>query len=246
MAGSATICVHIEVRTDLVRKIIEERIASMVNRDIDLAEWLNGLAFHPANSERKQLGHEAARQQVAWLGELLHGLLPPGRDKSIAFTALEDVLMRANRALAIEGGPNEEMDTDSLRRLATAGPLEADPRVETYKAEQRGEDSTGRLSGAGYPYWASSINGAAGEPWALGLDARPGRVSIATVCNDPRNVSEVCQEFLAGRQADPTGPFRGFVVQVDDPDHLSAILRELAIAGEHAFGAPETAAEPSE
>jgi hypothetical protein len=54
---------------------------------------------------RKQVAHEAARQRVADLGEDLHRFLPPGRDKSIVFTLLEDVLMRANKALAVGGGP---------------------------------------------------------------------------------------------------------------------------------------------
>lgn len=108
-------------------------------RDIDLVEWLDGVGFHPADTQAKQLAHEAARQQVAWLGQLLHGMLPPGRDKSLTFTALEDVLMRANRALALGGGPNPAMDVESLQRLAAAGPLAEDPRITTYKVDQRGE-----------------------------------------------------------------------------------------------------------
>lgn len=108
-------------------------------RDVNLAEWLDGIGFHPANSERKQLGHEAARQLIADLGRMLHGLLPAGRDKSLVFTALEDALMRSNRALALSGGPRDDLDDDTLRRLAAHGPLEADPRIEAYKAEQRGE-----------------------------------------------------------------------------------------------------------
>lgn len=108
-------------------------------RDVDLDQWLDGIAFHPANSARKQLGHEAARQLVADLGRMLHGLLPAGRDKSLAFTALEDVLMRANRALALGDGPRDDLDDSTLERLASHGPLEEDPRVTAYKAEQRGE-----------------------------------------------------------------------------------------------------------
>lgn len=48
--------------------------------------------------------------------------------------------MRANRALAISSGPRDDLDDETLRRLAAHGPLEADPRVEQYKAEQRGEE----------------------------------------------------------------------------------------------------------
>jgi hypothetical protein len=89
-----------------------------VNRDIDLNEWLNGLESHAADTERKQLGHKVVRQLTREFGEFLHIILPPGRDKSLAFTELETVLMRANRALAIGGGPNEEADVDFLRRMS--------------------------------------------------------------------------------------------------------------------------------
>lgn len=113
--------------------------------DVNLDEWLSGVGFHPANTELKQLGHEVVRKLVAQLGVQLHYVLPPGRDKSLTFTALEDVLMRANRALAIEGGPDPERVTaGSLRGILADGSLgdaklPEDPRIEQYKAEQRGE-----------------------------------------------------------------------------------------------------------
>lgn len=115
-----------------------------MNRDIDLNDWLNGVGFHPANTELKQLGHEVTRKLVAELGVQLHYILPAGRDKSLTFTALEDVLMRANRALAIQGGPDPERVTaGSLRGILEAGTLgdaalPEDPRIDQYKAEQIG------------------------------------------------------------------------------------------------------------
>jgi len=39
------------------------------------------------------------QQSVIQLAEWIDGLVPDGRDKSIALTALEDVLMRANRGI---------------------------------------------------------------------------------------------------------------------------------------------------
>lgn len=114
-------------------------------RDIDLDGWLDGIGFHPANTELKQLGHEVARKLVAQLGVQLHYVLPAGRDKSLAFTALEDVLMRSNRALAIHGGPDpENVTAGSLRGIIEDGTLgdakiPEDPRIEQYKAEQRGD-----------------------------------------------------------------------------------------------------------
>jgi hypothetical protein len=120
-------------------------------RDVDLGDWLSGIGFHPADTTRKQLAHEAARQLVADLGYRFWELLPAGRDKSILYTLLEDVLMRANRALALAKGPKEDLDEATLQRYAASGPLETDPRVETYKAEQRGETEADTAT-SGDPY----------------------------------------------------------------------------------------------
>ena len=111
--------------------------------DVDLKQWLDGAGFHPANTELKQLGHEVTRKLVAQLGVQLHYVLPAGRDKSLAFTALEEVLMRANRALALGGGPDPEKVTEgSLRGILADGTLgdgvlPEDPRIAEYKADQR-------------------------------------------------------------------------------------------------------------
>ncbi len=109
-------------------------------RDVDLGEWLDGIGFKPANTELKQQGHEAVRQVVANLGAVLHPLIPAGRDKSVAYKLIEDVLMRLNRALAIGGGPVQFPGVERyLEDLLNSGPLEPDPRVDAYKREQRGE-----------------------------------------------------------------------------------------------------------
>lgn len=109
-------------------------------RDVNLDEWLVGVGFHPADTELKQLGHEAVRQLIADTGVRLHKILPPGRDKSLTFKALEDVLMRANRALAVAGGPDSQRVTaGSLRGMI--GPPFGDAVLpqDHRKAEQRGE-----------------------------------------------------------------------------------------------------------
>jgi len=115
----------------------------MAPRDVDLAEWLDGVGFKPADTEPKQLGHEAARNLVAQLGAVLHWLLPAGRDKSLTFTHLEEVLLRANRALALGGGPlsGDVEQLSHLAKLVLVAGVRApeDPRVETYKKLQRGE-----------------------------------------------------------------------------------------------------------
>lgn len=117
-------------------------------RDIDLAGWLDGVGFHPADTELKQRGHEAARLLVALLATHLHQILPPGRDKSLVFTHLEDVLVRSNRALALGGGPHPAVPPELLRLLIedakrVLADLDSvvpyDARIAQYEAEQRGE-----------------------------------------------------------------------------------------------------------
>lgn len=109
-------------------------------RDVDLDGWLDGIGFHPADTVAKQVGHAAAREYVANLGAVLHELLPAGRDKTIAFTLMEDVLVRANRALALGGGPVHQDDeyVAELRAQVDASPIGL-PRDHRYEAEQRGE-----------------------------------------------------------------------------------------------------------
>jgi hypothetical protein len=117
-------------------------------RDINLADWLDGVGFHPADTELKQRGHEAARLLVALLATHLHELLPAGRDKSLVFTHLEDVLVRSNRALALGGGPRTGVALEVLQEtIANAKGLLSDfgsvvpydPRISEYEATQRGE-----------------------------------------------------------------------------------------------------------
>src|ERR1700755_1445312 len=107
-------------------------------RDVDLPGWLDGIGFKPANTEVKQLAHEVARGLVGELGTILWGVLPPGRDKALVFTLLEDVLMRANRALALGEGPREHVTADDLRELLHRQVVEIpeDPRISDYKADQ--------------------------------------------------------------------------------------------------------------
>jgi hypothetical protein len=124
-------------------------------RDVDLDAWRAKFAFHPANTVIKQLGHQLARKAVMALAELLHWLVPPGDDKSVAFRLLGDVLMLSNRALATNGGPriidgDEAYTQQALEAgLARYGATELpeDPRIREYEADQRREHPTGSPSG---------------------------------------------------------------------------------------------------
>jgi hypothetical protein len=217
-------------------------------RDVDLAEWLNGIGFHPVNSERKQLGHEATRQLVGDIGQMLHSLLPPGRDKSLVFTHLEDALMRANRALALGGGPQDVLSTELLREQVQIGsaPLPKDDRIEQYKAEQRGETAqfdagvehvdsfTAQISGhrAVGEYDSTVATDDAEIKVDIHSSVASGRVQVGVLCTNPTRVEDV---FTASGN-DQGVTFDGFYAGFTHPDHLAAFLREVAAAGEAAFG----------
>lgn len=55
--------------------------------------------YHPPTGE-KVARHENVRNEVAILAARLDTLLPDSREKSCAFTALEEALMWANAAVA--------------------------------------------------------------------------------------------------------------------------------------------------
>lgn len=197
-------------------------------RDVDLDGWLDGIGFKPANTERKQLGHEAARQTVAEVGRLLHGLLPAGRDKSLVFTLLEDVLMRANRALALSGGPHEWMDDETLKRLAAHGPLEQDPRVDTYKAEQRGEAGDRDVPAAEpTETYREEVRGPAGETVfqvAGSMFRAGGYVDLAVICTDREVVDQAIQDAR----------FNGFHRTLDTAEDVQHAVNAILAAAQRA------------
>lgn len=114
-------------------------------RDVDLNTWLDTIAFHPANTEAKQVGHEYVRSVIAGTGASLHDIVPPGPDKSTAFRLLGDVLMYVNRALAVGGGPvlTDPRSIESMREviegasaLFDGAGASNDPRIDQYKQGQ--------------------------------------------------------------------------------------------------------------
>lgn len=117
-------------------------------RDVDLADWLNGAAFHPADTPLKQAAHEAVRGLIGEVGTVLWEILPPGRAKSLAFTGLEPVRFYANMALAVGGGPKAEVTLPELYELMNRLTVQmpADPRVdlEAYKAGQLDPEAASR------------------------------------------------------------------------------------------------------
>jgi hypothetical protein len=156
-------------------------------RDVDLNEWLNGVGFQPANTKGKQIGHAAAREFIANLGVVLHELLPPGRDKSIAFTLLEDMLLRANRSLALGGGPakQDEEYLTWLEKRIDGSPVDL-PRDYRYEAEQRGE-SVPAETAEGVPAADWQVETVVGD---VTVYSRAGGVLLQTGTSEPVELGE--------------------------------------------------------
>ncbi|WP_081878217.1 Acb2/Tad1 domain-containing protein [Nocardia brasiliensis] len=57
-------------------------------------------AFHPADTVERQLAHTAVREQCKALAHQLDRDLPPGREKALALTNLEQVMFWANAGIA--------------------------------------------------------------------------------------------------------------------------------------------------
>lgn len=70
---------------------------------MDVADIANRFAFHAAPTEEKRDEHTSVRQQCRALADFLNEKLPEGREKSLAVTHLEEVMMWSNAALARKG-----------------------------------------------------------------------------------------------------------------------------------------------
>lgn len=71
---------------------------------LDQSEIENRFGFHPATDETREL-HQTVREAFVSLGVELAGLLPEGREKSLAFTALQEASMWSNAAIACNLAP---------------------------------------------------------------------------------------------------------------------------------------------
>lgn len=63
-------------------------------------ELKNRFDFHPATTEEKRNEHASVRQACLRLAERLNEQLPEGREKALAITHLEEVMLWANAAIA--------------------------------------------------------------------------------------------------------------------------------------------------
>lgn len=70
---------------------------------MDTAELKNRFAFHPAVTSARRELHEDVRYRCWDLANWINQKVPEGREKSLAVTHLEDVMMWANAAVARTG-----------------------------------------------------------------------------------------------------------------------------------------------
>lgn len=67
----------------------------------------NRFGYHRANADSAPK-HAEVRRTVEWLAKYWDDLLPDGRDKSLAFTALQEAMHWANSAIAMQNDVDTE------------------------------------------------------------------------------------------------------------------------------------------
>lgn len=63
----------------------------------------NDFSFHPANTEEKRNEHTSVREHCKQLALFIVDKVPPGRDQSLALTAVEEAMHWANAGIAKAG-----------------------------------------------------------------------------------------------------------------------------------------------
>jgi len=66
----------------------------------------NRFGFHPATDETKSM-HAQVREDFITLAKYLNDILPEGREKSLALTALQEAAMWSNASIACNLAPLE-------------------------------------------------------------------------------------------------------------------------------------------
>lgn len=71
---------------------------------MDNTDLHNRFDFHPATTEEKKNEHTAIRMLCLELALNINARVPEGREKSLAITHLEEVMLWANAAIARNNG----------------------------------------------------------------------------------------------------------------------------------------------
>jgi len=90
---------------------------TMAPPEITYEEIEDRLSFHPADTDLKRDAHETARRLTIAYAKAMSDFVPGCREKSLFLTAVQEGLMWANAALAINGGPREHIVADDLETI---------------------------------------------------------------------------------------------------------------------------------
>jgi len=67
---------------------------------MDIKDLENRFNYHKPKKAETTDSHELVRRQCFYLAEVLYQVIPDGREKSLAITKLEEVMMWANAGIA--------------------------------------------------------------------------------------------------------------------------------------------------
>lgn len=85
---------------DKVRILQEYRRKVEEGKTVQVEDLENRFKFHPATDEEKRNDHASVRENCLKLALFINEKVPEGREKSLAITHLEEVMMWANAGIA--------------------------------------------------------------------------------------------------------------------------------------------------
>lgn len=87
---------------DLTQRIKEEQLERAVKnlRQLSSEELENRFKWHKPKDSATGDKHDKIRQECLALAEIINNIVPEGREKALAFTKLEEVMMWANAGIA--------------------------------------------------------------------------------------------------------------------------------------------------
>lgn len=166
------------------------------------SDLANRFAFHPADTESRVEAHEQVRAEAYAFAASLADLVPPGRERSLAFTAIEEAMMWGNAGIARKYATGREPSAFD-RYMADERPA----RRPLTSTEQNAVDNPGLLVGTDDMPAPAPTGDDVPEP-----DAAPARnvTEPAEAPDAPSVPPEYADEPIGGQpaveHADPDAP----------------------------------------